>query len=337
MAASPDVAGQVSKGERTVHEAYLFAHMLNVKDKMEEYGRLYYSVSLDGLHWDNLNGGRPILGDYRGHADICKGHDGRYYLVGNEDFRVGGGMGHVVFRVSDDFINWSKYNDYVPDLRHVPDHPKAVAGFVGATKVYFDQTSSKYLVTWHTPSKWLQEGTSEEWERCADTQRTLYVTSNDLRSFSDPPRRLFSWEMATLDVIVRREGDQYFAILKDERVPTAETPTGTTIRVCNAATLVGPYSEPGDPVSPSHREAPTLIPAPNGLAWYLYYERFPGLAYEFSASERLQGPWRQFPSTGNPPVENHCSLPATARHGSMITISREQYDVLLTAFGKADR
>ena len=42
--------------------------------------------------------------------------------------------------------------------------------------------------------------------------------------------------------------------------------------------LLGPYSKPGPPVSPDFREAPTLIPSPNGKAWYLYYEQYPGVA-----------------------------------------------------------
>jgi hypothetical protein len=40
----PDPPGQVVKGT-PVHEAYLFAHMMH-----GDYGRLYYSVGLDGLH-----------------------------------------------------------------------------------------------------------------------------------------------------------------------------------------------------------------------------------------------------------------------------------------------
>ena len=39
----PDPPGQVHDG-KPVHEAYLFAHMTH-----HDYGRLYYSVSLDGL------------------------------------------------------------------------------------------------------------------------------------------------------------------------------------------------------------------------------------------------------------------------------------------------
>src|ERR1700685_503587 len=60
------------------NEAYLFAHMMK-----GDYGRLYYSVSLDGLHWTLVNDGKPVFPPYHGHASIARGHDGRYYLVGN--------------------------------------------------------------------------------------------------------------------------------------------------------------------------------------------------------------------------------------------------------------
>ena len=74
----PDPPGQVKPGETVKFEAYLFAHMLQ-----GDYGRLYYSVSRDGLHWEMLNRGRRVYEDYRGHASLVKGHGGRYYLVGN--------------------------------------------------------------------------------------------------------------------------------------------------------------------------------------------------------------------------------------------------------------
>lgn len=47
-----------------------------------DYGRLYYSVNTDGLHWTLLNNGRRVSKDYRGHIDICRGHDGRFYITG---------------------------------------------------------------------------------------------------------------------------------------------------------------------------------------------------------------------------------------------------------------
>ena len=48
FAQQPDPPGQAKSGN-VVHIAYLFAHMTH-----QDYGRLYYSASLDGLHWFNF-------------------------------------------------------------------------------------------------------------------------------------------------------------------------------------------------------------------------------------------------------------------------------------------
>lgn len=315
----PDPPGQVHPGETPKYEAYLFAHMLE-----GDYGRLYYSVSRDGLHWEMLHRGQRVSEEYRGHADICEGHDHRYYLVGNRnDSRP-----DINFWVSDDLITWKKHSNYVPDLMHVPDYPKALAR-IGAPKLFFDQASAQYLLTWHTTH---DLGKTDLPEPYWAGQRTLFATSKDLRTFSQPPRRLFPWDMATIDVIIRKEGDQYFAILKDERYPTLEWTTGKTIRICRSAGLLGPYGEPGAPVSPGFREAPTLIPSPNGKAWYLYYEQYPGVAYGLSVAASLQGPWFQA-AGGQRSDWNKYQLPSKVRHGSMFPIKRKQYDALVAAFG----
>jgi hypothetical protein len=316
----PDPPGQVEPGEKPKYEAYLFAHMMH-----GDYGRLYYSVSLDGLHWDLLNGGKRVYEEYRGHADICQGHDGRYYLVGNR----GDNRPDINFWVSENLITWKKYGDYVPDLKHVPDYPTAMPR-IGAPKLFYDTASSQYLLTWHTTH---DLGKTDLPEPYWAGQRTLFATSKDLVTFSAPPRKLFSWDLATIDVIIRKEGDSYYAIVKDERYPTLEWTTGKTIRICRSASLLGPYSEPGPPVSPNFREAPTVIPSPNGKAWYLYYEQYPGVAYGLSVAASLQGPWFQVAGNQQPSWDKY-HLPAKVRHGSMRPITRSQYEALVSAFGK---
>ncbi len=321
LAQMPDPPGQVKAGDRPQHEAYLFAHMME-----GDYGRLYYSVSLDGLHWAILNGGKRVFEDYRGHADICRGHDRRYYLVGNRN----DSRHDINFWVSNDLIAWTKYGDYVPDLKRIPDYPKAMAR-IGAPKVFYDEAGSQYLLTWHTTH---DMGKTDLPEPYWAGQRTIYATSKDLKTFSDPPRKLFRWDMATIDVIVRREGGQYYAIIKDERYPTLDWTTGKTIRVCSSPSLLGPYCEPGPPISPNFREAPTLIPSPDGKAWYLYYEQYPGVAYGLSVAASLKGPWFQAAGSTTRPTWNKYSVPARVRHGSMIPISRKEHDALVAAFGK---
>ena len=59
----PDPPGQTAAGEIPEVEAYLFAHM-----KHGDYGRLYYSVSRDGLHWEMLHGGKRVSGSISLHC-----------------------------------------------------------------------------------------------------------------------------------------------------------------------------------------------------------------------------------------------------------------------------
>ena len=167
-AQQPDPPGQVKGNEKPKNEAYLFAHMTH-----NDYGRLYYSVSLDGLHWENLNNGKRVFEDYKGHPDICKGPDGKYYIAGN----TGDDAKSINIWVSDDLITWKKHSDYTPDLKSTPDYSNALQR-IGAPKLYYDKDSEKFIMTWHTPHL---EGTKEDGERYWASQRTLYVLSKDLK------------------------------------------------------------------------------------------------------------------------------------------------------------
>ena len=75
---------------------YLFAHMTKT-----DYGGLYYSVSTDGLNWQTLNNEKRVNETYRGHPDICKGHDGRYYMIG-----VDAKEKKTIIWTSNDLLDW---------------------------------------------------------------------------------------------------------------------------------------------------------------------------------------------------------------------------------------
>lgn len=300
--------------------AYLFAHMTK-----EHYGVLYYSVSLDGYHWHRVNGGQPVSADYHGHASIARGPDGRYYLVGNK----GDDDPLIRFWVSDDLIQWRPFGTYRPNLDHIPGHAGALQR-IGAPKLYFDTPSGQFLLSWHTPTV---PGSPQDPEAYWASQRTLYVLSKDLRGFPAPPRRLFAWNMATIDTVIARDVDgRYCAVIKDERYPSYAWTTGKTVRISCAASLLGPYPEPGPSLSPNFREAPTLIRAPGGRDWLLYYEQYAGTSYGLSMAPRLTGPWFQVSGNSGVPAWNRFEMPAGVRHGSMIPISRAQYDGIVAAF-----
>lgn len=315
-AQQPDPPGQVEKPEDAVNQAYLFAHMTH-----QNYGNLYYSVSLDGLHWYALNERKRVFDEYHGHPDICKGHDGRYYIVGNKS----DGSPDINIWVSKDLIKWEKHNTFTPDLKSTPDYSYALQR-IGAPKIFFDKDSKQYVITWHTPHK---EGGEIYWA----SQRTLYVLSNDLRTFSEHPTRLFDWDMGTIDAFIRKIGENYYAVIKDETYPTLYWTTGKTVRIAKAPSLLGPYSEPGPSISPNFREAPMLIPSPDNKIWYMYYEQYPGVSYGLSIADNINGPW--FQASGYTFYSNwdKYSFPSSVRHGCMITITREEYNRLVDHFG----
>ncbi|MFV0378984.1 MAG: hypothetical protein ACK5JD_16970 [Mangrovibacterium sp.] len=222
-------------------------------------------------------------------------------------------------------IKWEKYSTYTPELKSTPDYSYALQR-IGAPKLYYDTDSKQYLLTWHTPHK---EGGETYWA----SQRTLYVLSDDLKTFTDHPTRLFDWDMGTIDVFIRKIGESYYAILKDETYPTLYWTTGKTIRIAKAPSLLGPYSEPGPSISPNFREAPMLIPSPDGKIWYMYYEQYPGVSYGLSIADNMNGPWFQASGYTFFSDWDKYSFPAKVRHGCMITISREEYDNLVDRFG----
>ena len=290
---------------------YLFAHMTN-----DEYGSLHYALSEDGLHWTEANGGKAILDSYLGHPDMTVGHDGRIYLVGNPPEG-----GKIRIWASQDYLNWEVVTDISPDMSSLPEFA-APTKWHGAPKMYYDQESGTYVITWHS-------STSKKSEVEPDTywgnMRTLVVTTFDFSEISQP-ERLFSDDIATIDAIIRKDGYRFTAIFKDERAPSDSWLTGKTIRTARSTNPEGPFYEISEAISPNFREAPTVIPQPDGSGFYLYYEQYPGLQYEMSVSDHLEGPWYQA-------YNQTFSVPDGARHGCMIPISAAAYQALANTLG----
>ncbi|WP_319503305.1 DJ-1/PfpI family protein [uncultured Draconibacterium sp.] len=301
----------VSKLNNAKLAGYLFAHMTK-----EDYGHLYYSISEDGLNWTLLNEGKRINEAYRGHPDICKGHDGRYYQIGVEE-----NTGRPILWSSDDLLEWKEEMDLPCDVFEKNLGHKANASWYGAPKMYYDEATSKYIITWHCPKEGIaREDASNYW--CS--MRTFFVTTSDLKSFSSA-KRLFDFEMGTIDVIIRKEGELYYAIIKDECEANEFWPTGKSVRICVSEKLEGPYSYPGDKVSPSYREAPTVIHKKDG-GWLMYFEQYPGVQYEAVQAPSLMGPWYDV-------YTMKIKIPDECRHGCMIPLTANQYNAILKKYG----
>jgi hypothetical protein len=295
--------------------AYLFSHMTS-----EKYGRLFYSVSMDGLHWKKMNKGEPVMdSSYWGHSDIIRGHDGKYYMPGNN--RTGKvADDDITIWQSDDLIIWKFFAKFGPT--DILAMRKGNLKSYGAPKLYYDTTGKQYVLSWHTPNEARVRNNMDTFWR---SMVVYYTTSKDLRSFS-PTKKLFPWDFGNIDVILRHVNNQWYAFIKDEMMPSSSWPTGKSIRLSTAPSLEGPWAYPQEQISPNWREAPTLVQKLDGSGWYLYYEQYPGNGYEVSTATHLNGPWYEL-------FTNWYQIPANTRHGSVITITKGEYDRLIAAFG----
>ena len=290
---------------------YLFAHMTKT-----DYGGLYYSVSSDGLIWHTLNQEKRVNEYYRGHPDICKGDDGHYYMIG-----VDAKEKKAIIWTSADLLEWKAQGEIPFQLFKSVKGYEATDSWLGAPKMYYDQTSKRYIVTWHSPQSGIpRDNFAGYW--CS--MRTFYMLTPDLKTFSTPAR-LFTYEMGTIDVIIRKEGELYFAILKDECEATPLWPTGKSVRIAVAHQLEGPYSYPSASVSYNYHEAPTVIPKPDGTGYYMYTEMYPGIRYDVAEAPALNGPWFGV-------YQQKFKVPETARHGCMIPLTLMEYLLITEKF-----
>lgn len=295
--------------ENTSPAGYLFAHMT-----IEDYGGLYYSLSPDGMDWTLLNQGKTVAHRYHGHPDIAQGHDDNFYMIGTDAETK-----EVPLWKSTDLISWAITKTIPKEIFNGAQTPgyKGNPTWYGAPKLFFDGSTGIYIITWHLPDENLtKEAPAAYW--CS--MRTFYVTTTDFETFTKP-RKLFDFDMGTIDVIIRKENDLYYAILKDECEPSDQWPTGKSIRVSVSHHLTGPYSYPGEPVSPNYHEAPTVVPRPNGEGWLMYYEMYTGKRYNGSQAPSLAGPWYSL-------YQLKYEVPSIARHGCMIPLTAEQYSLI---------
>ena len=142
---------------------YLFAHM-----KHEDYGRLYYYISRDAKNWTKLNSNERVVPEYRGHPDIMKGRDGRYYMIG-----VSEKTQNPILWTSKDLVKWKQEKELSAEpFIHIEGYFTERVWF-GAPKLFYDKDSDQYLITWHA----CKAGATgnEEWK----TMRTFYILTKD--------------------------------------------------------------------------------------------------------------------------------------------------------------
>lgn len=211
----------------TNYAGYLFAHFIGEQKDGEQ---VYFSVSRDGLHWNDLNDGNPVLYSKIGEAgardpflirspwagkakdsassEISEITGPKYFLIAT-DLRIEAGKGWQVaqYEGSRDILVWE--SDNLTDWNGPVAHTIGVegAGCVWAPEAIYDEEEDAILLFWASMVKLSGD---------AEPKQRIYASyTRDFKSFTKPFIFLEK-ENHVIDSTIIRENGKYYRYTKDE-------------------------------------------------------------------------------------------------------------------------
>lgn len=303
---------------------YLFVHFTGEQKDGEQ---IYFSLSRDGLHWQDLNGGRPILTSDIGEKGARdpfvirspweNAGAPRYYLIAT-DLRIEAGKGwHVAqYQGSRDILVWES-----KDLIHW-DGPAARtvgvegAGCVWAPEAIYDKEEDAILIFWASMVK--LPGDKEP------KQRIYGAYTRDFRNFT-VPFLFMEKENHVIDSTIIRRPEGYYRYTKDETTKKIRVDFGKTLQPEAFRQLESSALDQLTGV-----EGPEIFQFHDREEWCLMVDRFAeGKGYLPLVTENLsEGGFRVL-------ADGEFDMGRTKkRHGGIINITEEEYRALEKAWGK---
>ena len=222
---------------------YLLVHFTGESPNGEQ---VYFSLSRDGLHFEDQNGGEPVLrstigeGGVRDPFILRSKIDGKFYIIAT-DLRIASGKGwgvaqnegsrKMVIWTSDDLVRWSEPWFFDTALEG--------AGCVWAPEAAYDSERDAYLVFW--ASKMDIGGGHRK-------QKIYRAYTRDFKTFSEPVLYIEKGD-DVIDTTVIHENGVFYRFSKDET-------TKRIIMDCGRD-LIGEFTE-------IHSEALASLPGVEG-------------------------------------------------------------------------
>lgn len=305
---------------RDEREAYLFAYFTGNSQSQEQ---VRFAISTDGLNYTPLNGGNPVISSdtiamKKAVRDphILRGADGKSFYMVLTDMRSAEGWssnrGLVMLR-STDLVNWQHARVHFPT--RWPDTWNNVTR-VWAPQTIYDAEAGKYLVYFSLLSN----------DGRATYDRIYYCYAND--DFTDlegEPRILFDRGTSTIDgdIVFNEVDSLYHLFFKNESLGGISKVTSHRLTAAAGQTDGSQWSAPSAKLQPTNKavEGAGVFRKINSDEWILMYDCYTSGHYQFTSSRDLLN--FSF-------LKDDYSI--AARHGTTITLTRDEVTTLLRRF-----
>ncbi|MBP1913415.1 hypothetical protein J2Z23_000347 [Lederbergia galactosidilyticus] len=289
---------------------FLFAHFIGESRLGEQ---VYFSISKDGNHFYDLNAGNPILisniGE-KGARDpflIRDPKTNKVYIIATDlQIHKGSGWQHAQEKGSRDIIIWE-----TNDLLNWQG-PRAVtvgvagAGNVWAPEAVYDKKKEAFLVFWASK---------------VEGKHKIYASyTKDFVSF-DEPFIFVEKDRDVIDTTISYSDGNYYRLTKDE--------TSSRIIMEYSDELVGEYKEIQSLILADLAgvEGPQMYQVADGT-WYLIVDQFAkNLGYMILETSQLGK--KDFVEK---PKDEYDFGITKKRHGSVLAITKEEYEKLLAHY-----
>lgn len=296
---------------------YLFVHFIGEQKDGEQ---IYFSLSADGMHWKDVNQGKPVLHSNIGEKGVRdpflvrdeKNH--KFYLIAT-DLRIEAGKGWEVaqYEASKDIIVWESQ-----DLVHWSKERSCRLGVDGAGCVWapesiYDKEKDAFLVFWASMIR-LEQDTEPK-------HRIYAAYTKDFVEFSEPFIYI-ERENHVIDTTIIYDNDWYYRFSKDE--------TMKSIQIDRSKSLTGEFEViPSDTLTNiTGVEGPEAYQLPDGK-WCLIVDRFAAKkGYMPLITDNLEK--GEFSVVD----EKHFDFGQTMkRHGGILEITEEEYQRIVDTWG----
>ncbi len=284
--------------------------------------QVYFGLSRDGLHWEAVNGGRPVLWAYYGDhgvRDMTVVRDrktGRVHIFATDlslAYGMRGKYAHSWANISrmgshalahwqsDDLVRWTE-----EELLPMGDQ----FGCVWAPDVLYDARREDYLLHWSASCR----------ENDYADKAIYYCRTADFSHFSEPQVLYRKPGGDVIDSAMYEEDGRYYLFVKSARDPGA-------VMLLSAPAPTGPFSRVPAfdrvmaELDAARYEAPTALRLEDGR-WCLFLDYFgvrgAGQGYvPFLAPSLKSGAFVRSDAA--------FSFPYRFKHGTILPISEEEY------------